>query len=308
MNLVRPLTIAAALVLGTSGIAVADANPPTVAVYNFNSRGLSAWWDPSFDPGGALSDLLTDRLVKLGSLSVIDRAHLDKVVTEQHISAAGDVTPATESQLGRMLGVKFLFVGRIVQFDKSSGGGIAGVSKMFGGGASSTKTTLSVNVQVIEANTGRVVESLDDEQSSTATSFALAGGAGTGGMGYTSPDFQNSAMGKLMGTVADDIAKKVDPTVLAAAAPSAPAITGRVVAKDGDSYILNVGSSKSVSVGMMFDAVEVKQYIDPDSHKTMSSEIPRGTIQITSVTPDSSVARKVGSGLIKVTQRVHSEQ
>jgi curli biogenesis system outer membrane secretion channel CsgG len=307
MNLVRSFIIASAFVAGTSGIAAAAANPPTVAVYNFNSHGLTAWWDPSFDPGGALSDLLTDRLVKLGSLSVIDRAHLQQVLTEQHLSAAGDVTPATESQLGRMLGAKYLFVGRILQFNKSSGGGVAGVSKMFGGGASSTRTTLSVNVEVIEANTGRVVESLDDEQSSTATSFAVAGGASAGGMGYTSPDFQNSAMGKLMGTVADDIAKKVDPTVLAAAAPSGPAVTGRVVAKDGDSYVLNVGSSKSVSVGMIFDAFDVKEYLDPDSHKTMSTEIPRGTIQVTSVTADSSLAKKI-SGLIKMSQRVHAEQ
>lgn len=301
------MSIAIATV-GNSTTASAAGNPPTVAVYGFSSQGLSPWWGSNFDPGDALSDLLTDRLVKLGTLSVIDREHIQQVLTEQQRSQQGQVTPATQAQLGQMVGARYLFVGRIVQFAKTGGNSTAGVSRLLGGlgGASSTKTELSVSVQVIEANTGRIVQAIDDDQTATVTSFTIGGGSATGGVAYTSQQFQSSALGQLFGTVADDVAKKVEPDKLAAA--SGPAISGHIVGIDGDSIILNVGSSKGVSIGMMFIAADVKQFADPDNPgKMISSEIPQGTLQVISVSDGSSVAKKI-SGTVKVGQTVDSQQ
>jgi curli biogenesis system outer membrane secretion channel CsgG len=286
--------------------AQAASSLPTVAVYNFDERGLQNWWGSNFDPGQALADLVSDRLVGAGTLSVIDRDHLQEVLQEQNLARTGDVTPDTEAKLGRMLGVGYLFVGKIISFDKSSNGS-GGLGSLMGGlgGASSTKTTLHASIKIIEASSGRIVAAIDEEQSATSTSFAIGGFGGGSAAAYKSPDFQKSAIGKLFTSAADDIVSKIDASKLVATAP-APTISGKILAEDDGSYVLNIGSDNGVQKGMTFDTLDVKQLTDPDTKKTIISEIPRGTIQVISVTKDSSVAKKI-SGSVKVRQSVKSE-
>jgi len=281
--------------------------PPSVAVYGFSAAGIAPWWGSNVDPGGALADLLTDRLVNLGTFSVIDRSHLQTVLKEQDLGASGDVTPATETQLGRMLGVKYLLVGRIIQFEKTGGqNGLGGILPGLGA-VSSSKVTLHVSMQVIEASSGRIVQAIDQEDSNTATSFAVGGLVPGAGAGYSSQQFQGSVMGKLITTVADNLSKKVDPTKMASVVASAPAVTGHVVAvtPDGD-VVLNAGSEKGMSVGMTLTVIQVKQYLDPDSKKMISTEIPHGSIQVTSVSKDSAIAKKM-SGTVKASDAFRSE-
>jgi hypothetical protein len=211
-----------------------------------------------------------------------------------------------------VLGVRYLIVGQIVQFGKvgaNNMGGAGLVPHIFGGAVfGSSKTELSVSVRIIEANTDRIVQIIEDDQSATVTSFNVAGiGAGAGGIGagaYSSQQFESSALGKLFTTVADDVAKKVN----IPSAPSAPAISGHVVGIDDDSIILNIGLSKGVSVGMLFTVAEVKEFPDPDNPgKMISSEIPKGTLQIISASDGSSIAKKI-SGTVRAGQIVHSQQ
>jgi curli biogenesis system outer membrane secretion channel CsgG len=295
------------------GIMVACAAPglaapaqPNIAVYGFSSQGLNPWWGGSFDPGSALADILTDRLVNAGTFSVVDRTHIAQVLAEQGLAQAGDVAPASEAKLGRMLGVSYLIVGRIVQFDRTGNQG-GGLGSLLGGlgGVSSTKTTLRVSVHIIEINSGRIVQAIDDEQSAAATSFAVAGYGARSGAAYESQDFQSSAMGKLLTSVADDLVTKIDPTKLVASGPPAP-ISGHIIGIDGDSIITNIGTNKGAAVGMMLNVYDVRSMRDPDSGKMISTEIQRATIQIISASADSSVAKGV-SGHARIGQEVHAE-
>jgi curli biogenesis system outer membrane secretion channel CsgG len=293
----------------SSGVPAAPQRPagqqPNIAVYGFSSEGLNPWWGGSFDPGGALSDILTDRLVNSGTFSVVDRAHIAQVLGEQGLAQSGDVTPATEAKLGRMLGANYLIVGRIVQFDRTGNQG-GGVSSLLGGlgGVSSSKTLLRVSMHVLEINSGRIVQAVDDEQSSTATSFAVAGFGAASGIAYQSQDFQSSAMGKLLTAVANDLVSKIDPTKMVATGQP-QRLSGHIIGVDGDSYVLNIGTNKGASVGMMFDIVDTRELRDPDSGKMLTTEIPRGTIQIVTTSADTSIAKRV-SGHAHVGQAVHS--
>lgn len=313
------MLLRALLVLGLFALTVPAAAPaasmsPTVAVYNFSLAGgapsvpasaastappagtpaaappAAPWWGRNFDPGAALSDLLTDRLTNLGKFSVVDRNHLAAVLKEQNISAEGDVTPATEAQLGRMLGVGYLFIGKIEQFDQSAPGELGALNHMFSklaGTTSSTKTILSVSMQVINVNTGQVVESVEDSRTGQASAYNVAGS----GMNYGDQEFQASSIGKLMAAVADDLAKKVDAGKLTAKAPEP--LEGHVVGIDGDAIVLNIGSDKGATVGMMFTVASVKHLLDPDTKERITTEIPHGSIQVTSVTKESSIAKKI---------------
>jgi curli biogenesis system outer membrane secretion channel CsgG len=287
---------------------------PRIAVSPFSSAGLNPWWGPNVDPGAALADLLSDRLVRAGTYAVIDRAHVDEVLREQNLSRSGDVTPASEAKIGRMLGVSYLFVGRVVQFDKTAaqGGALGGLVRgaLGGAGVGSTKTVLKVSLKVIEVNSGRIVEAVDDDQSSNATSFTVGGAAfgagGAAGGRYTSSEFQSSAMGKLLTQVADDLTGKLDPNRLTATAAAATTISGRILSTEGGTIVLNVGSDKGVQADMIFDVVDVKTFVDPDTHRPITTQIKRGSIQVISVSRDSALAKKI-SGTVHALDHVKSE-
>jgi len=294
-------SIAVVLVTALGAGSACAASLPTVAISSFDDRGLTPWWGSGFDPGSVLADLLSDRLVNRGGVRVIDREHLKEVLAEQNLSKAGDVTPDTAAELGRMLGVGYLFVGRIVSFTNASNGS-GGIKLPFGVPLSSSKTTLHASLKVIEVNSGAIVAALDEEQSTSATSFSVSGDAP---FDYKSPDFQNSAVGKLFDNAADDLAAKFDPGKLVATAPL-PTVHGKILASDDGSFVLNIGSNGGVQTGMMFKTLDVKRLVDPDTGKTIVSEIPKGTIQIISVSADSSIAKSV-NGSVRIGQSVRSE-
>jgi len=290
--------------------AAAHAAPqPRIAVLNFDSAGLTSWWGPNFDPGAALSALLTDQLVNTNNFQVVDREHLDAIMQEKNLTVSGDVSPATEMEIGHLIGARYLVVGRIVQFDKTSQNGAAvgsWISNTFGGsGVSGEKVTLNVAMHVVDVNTGAIVQAVGDERSHVGTSFVIAGFNGYAGGAYESQQFLSTSMGKLINESAQNLATKVDATKLASAA-SAPAIRGRIISIDGESIILNIGSTQGVQPEMFFNVVSVKYIRDPDSGRTLQTTIPKGQIQITSVDTNTAIAKKV-SGSIGVGLTVTSQ-
>jgi curli biogenesis system outer membrane secretion channel CsgG len=312
--------LALAVPLAEAGVprAAAAATGPTVAVLNFSTQGLTSDWYGNFEPGIALSDLVTDQLVNEGKFNVVDRKHLADVMAEHQLSTSGEVAPATFVQSGRLTGARYLITGNILQFDKtgSSGGG-GGAGGLMGGviggalgGIHTERVTLKVQVRVIDAVTGTILQSFADEQTKGGTSWGGFGGAGSwnaiGAGGYSNEQFTSSTMGHLVNDEAGIIVNHIDPAKFEAAAPSGPAAHGRILTVDGDDIVINAGSDAGVQEGMMMDAISVKELKDPDSGKYITTEIPKGVIQIVSVTKSSSVAKRV-SGTIKALEIVRSQ-
>jgi hypothetical protein len=113
-------------------------------------------------------------------------------------------------------------------------------------------------------------------------------------------------MGHLINDEAGIIVKHIDPSKFQAAAPAAAAIHGRILSVDGDDIILNIGTNRGVQVGQYFDVLSVKELKDPDSGRIITSEMTKGTIQIITVSSDSSVGKRV-SGSVKALETVKSQ-
>jgi hypothetical protein len=64
-----------------------------------------------------------------------------------------------------------------------------------------------------------------------------------------------------------------------------------VVLNDGGSIVMNVGSTRGVIVGMMFDVFRIRQIKDPGSGKMLSARVPTGRLEVISVSEDSAVGR-----------------
>ena len=274
----------------------AAAGGPVVAVVNFDTSGLTSNWWGAFQPGVAISDLVTDQLVNGGKFNVVDRSHITQTMQEHQLSTSGEISPATAIQSGQLLGARYLIVGNVLQFAKTSAAGGSGfgvgLPLGLGGHVSNEKVTLQVAVRVIDATTGQILQSFKDEESKASTSWGAAGlGGFTGGLvggSYNNTKFTSSTMGQLINTVAGTIANKLDPTKFVAA-PAGPMLTGKIIAVDGGNYIINIGSTRGVAVGTYFDVVRIKQIKDPDSGKMLTSTLKLGKVQIVSVDTQTAV-------------------
>ncbi len=283
---------------------------PSIAVINFSSDGLDWWWTAGVDPGAALADLLTDQLVNLDTVTVVDRSHIDSIMQEKNLTISGDVSPATGMQLGRLIGAKYLIVGRIVQLAHTAtnsanlGGYINPV--LSGGGVSAQKVHLQVSSRIIEVSTGRIVTAIPEDLTKTSTSFSVGAFAPNVGGNYSSQQFTNSTMGQLINDAAKDMATKVDPTKLSGGGGSGVAISGHVLTIDGSDVVINKGSADGVTEGMYFTCYASKSVKDPDSGQMTTVRIQKGTIQITSVDTHSAQG-KVTEGTVTAGEAVSAE-
>jgi len=293
------------LLAGTVGAPLAaGAAPPKVAVLNFSTVGLTSNWYGQFEPGVALSDLVTDQMVNSGKFDMLDRKNLDATLNEHHLQASGEVDPATAINAGRLVGARYLISGNILQLDHTGSSGaavgsaIGGIAGGLIGGVRSDRVTLKVAVRVVDAQTGRIVQSFSDEKTESATSFGGGGYSGWTAGSYGNQQFLSSSMGHLINDEAIAIATHLDPTKFTAGPPPI-SLSGHVIDVDGASIIINLGASKGVTVGSYFDVVKVKQIRDPDSGKYLTVNENVGKIEIMQVNADTAVGRVVSGKIVR---------
>lgn len=278
---------AALLFVGSPPATAASNSKPTIAVINFSSEGLNWWWTAGVDPGAALAELLTDQLVNLDTMNVVDRSHIDSIMQEKNLKLSGDISPSTGMQLGRLLGAKYLIVGRIVQFDHTAtnSGGLGGFTGpvLSNVGVKGEKVHLQVASRIIEVSTGRIIASIPEEQTHSSTSFSVSSFAPYVGGNYSSENFVNSTMGKIINDAAKDMAGKIDPAKMQGGGGSGVVINGHVLTIDGSDVVINKGSADGVTEGMYFGVFATHSVKDPDSGKMVTTRVKKGSIQITSV-------------------------
>ena len=280
-----------------------SAGGPKIAVLDFGTAGLTSNNYGNFQPGVALSDLLTDQIVNGGKFDVMDRKSLDSTLQEHKLSASGEVDPTTAISAGRLIGARYLISGNVIQLSQTgssgagAGGLIGGTAGSILGGVKTNRVTIKVAVKVVDAQTGRIVQSFSDEKTESATSVSGAGFSGYTAGGYSNAQFVSSSMGHLINDEAILIAQHLDPSKFSGG-PAPPSLTGRVIDVDGTNIILNIGASKGVTVGAFFDVVKVKMIKDPDSGRMLTANETVGKIQIVSVSADTSVGHVVAGHIV----------
>ena len=265
-----------------------------VAVMPIQSDGIDPMFAANFDPGKAFTDILTNKLVDIGKLSVVDRAHIDQIFAEQKLAQSADFVSNNAVQLGHMVGANFLIVGRIVHLDKtaSQGVGIGNVLGNFGinnVGTSADRYHVQIAIQLIDAATGRIVKQYMHDENRQAKGILI--GDPSSGRGYSSAAFGSSVVGQLLNSAAGDLAQKISDTSLTASA--VPNISAIIIALDGTDAIINKGQADGVTVGMFFQTFHQISARDPSTGKMIVTDVPDGSIEVRAVSANSSVARVV---------------
>ncbi len=299
---------------------------PRVAVMNFDYATVrdvsSSIFGTDVDIGKGITDLLVEKLVNGGVVSVIERQALDTILAEQNMSNSDRFDSNSAAKIGRILGVDAIITGSITQFgrdDKSTnlgGGAIGGVTGRFGIGGvgrKSSKAVVGITARIVNVDTAEIltVATGKGESKRTGTSLLGAGGsyggAGGGGIDMKSSNFANTILGEAVGQAVDSVA-----TQLQDKSKTLPAraikIDGLVADATGGVLVLNIGSKAGIKVGDRLKVVRIGREIkDPATQKVIRRiEESLGEVVITEVDELSAVGNFSGSTPAKVGDRIHN--
>ena len=121
-----------------------------------------------------LQDMLSSELVSTRAFQVLERKEINAVLSEQDLSASGRVSQSTLVKMRKIKGAKFLIAGTVAAFEKTSAKGGKVRFKGLSVGGKKEKTYIAVDVKIIDAETGEIV----DARTIEATIKAKAIGAG----------------------------------------------------------------------------------------------------------------------------------
>jgi curli biogenesis system outer membrane secretion channel CsgG len=220
--------VLAAVILATTAAAPAfaqgKASRPTVAILDLDYGTIQRWWESNWDVGKGVADLIVDELVNDGSFRVIERKRLDALLAEQNFSNSDRADPDAKivSQMGKMLGVKYLMVGSLTKFGTENknvgiGGGGFGIGG-FGGakiGTSKGKANVAITMRIIDTTTGEILASAKGEGVSSRSGLLLGGGGGGWGGGgggeinMGSSDFRETILGEATEKAVKDVVAKL---------------------------------------------------------------------------------------------------
>jgi TolB-like protein len=107
------LIVVVVVCLGWSGTLRADYEKTKIAVLDFELKGDGFATD---DMGAIVAEWFITALVKEGRFDVIERSLLNKILEEQKLGISGIIDENTATQIGKLLGVKVIISGSVMQF------------------------------------------------------------------------------------------------------------------------------------------------------------------------------------------------
>lgn len=181
-----PLLVAAVLsgCYGASATVVDTGNAPTVqqaqaAPYNGPQKriAVSAFeyraGQGSSEIGEGMSDMLTNALFNTGRFIVLERERLNEAIKEQDRADSGRFKKETVAAKGELEGAELLIHGSVIQFEPKCKGGSAIL-------VSGNVACMAINLRIIEAKTGRVVNATTVEGTSADNRVGIIWTRGSG--------------------------------------------------------------------------------------------------------------------------------
>ena len=170
------LLIVLCLVL-VGAIQVFAAEKPRIGVLRFTNHTHAGWWGHT--SGTELQDMLIGELASTKAFRVLERQELEKVFSEQKLSESGLVEESTRLKPGKIKVAQYLIAATVSAFQEDTTGSDAGISVMglHVGGAKKT-AYISVDLKVIDTETGEIVDNRTVEATSSGGGLSLSGSVG----------------------------------------------------------------------------------------------------------------------------------
>lgn len=274
-----------------------------VAVLNFTTAGIEHWWLGSNDPGLAMSEYIVHELVNSGQYTVIEREQIDKVFKEHNLSISGEVDPTQAIELGKLLGVDYLIMGKLTEFMQSqakrSGGSFGYGGFALGGGGNYTNVRVTAVGRAVNTTTGQIASSIkasDNRQASGGGSGSLSVSGWHFG-GHDQDDSSGGALGDSMQAVAKSFVGQIK-SAKWETVEIREKLKAFVINIDGGQAIINIGAKDKIAKGMRFKVYREQVINDPVNNKMIIVQKPVAELRVLDVQEEISICEvsKVESG------------
>ncbi len=172
------LILLAVILYGAPGWA---AEKPSMAVLDFTNNTNAYWWKPGV--GRDLANMLTNELASSKKFRMLERKKISSVIGELDFNESKYVDKSTKQKIGKIKGAKYLVTASVTSFEENTEGSNSNFNFMgFGVGQKSQKASLSVDLRIIETETGEIIDTRTIEGTSESKSTGFSGSfMGVGG-------------------------------------------------------------------------------------------------------------------------------
>jgi curli biogenesis system outer membrane secretion channel CsgG len=274
-----------------------------LAVLKFGATGKFGAFE-GWDVGDGLAAQLATALQQTGCFNVIDRLALAGLLREQELALTGIAAKESAVRVGKLAGAQILIKGEITEFEPVTSGsgmtlGLGFIKVPLGirlGGESQT-SHVAMDVRLIDASTGQVLQSHRVEGKSDASGFSL--GLDNRWASIGGEHFSKTPLGQATRQALTEAVALISRGLMAL--PSERAPEWRVVEVMDNQIFVNAGEGAGLKVGERLRVVSVaKELVDPDSQAVLGTvEHSAGEVEIIAVKDRYSVAAIRGAFLPK---------
>ncbi len=238
-----------------------------VAVAKFGTTDRFASVYGGWDIGGGLAAQLVTELIRTGHVTVVERAILSKVLIEQELGESNLLAPMTKTPAGHLLGVDYLIVGEVTEFEeRQMGGGMA--AGFFGVKVSGEVNAahVGIDMRLVDTRTGEIIYS----HRAQGKAWEKAAGAK---INYKIIDFGGDAFHKTpLGMATRHAIDNAVSFIMGVIDKQVENFSwlGMVIESDGGMVYFNAGLGKEVAVGDRFKISTVKKVLtDPETNQIL---------------------------------------
>ncbi|PIE54319.1 MAG: hypothetical protein CSA35_06240 [Dethiosulfovibrio peptidovorans] len=144
-----------------------------LGVYQFESKVAGV----SQKQANAVMDMMTRALANSKSISLIERAELDKVGAEIRLGMSGLVDAGTAAEVGRIAGLQYILLGAVTELSKKASGGAIPIFGGIGVASGSEEMQATIDLRVVDTSTAEVTLALSETgySSNEASGVMIAG-------------------------------------------------------------------------------------------------------------------------------------
>lgn len=273
-------------VAASASIVLAAAAPPApqdkvrIAVLGFENNSSWHYWGDNL--GYAAADELVTQLFKTGKFTVIERAQIDMILSEQDFGQSGRVNATQAAAIGKILGVQVMVTGSITKFS------IDTKSARFGGiGGSYTEAETNLDVRLIDVNTAEILFADDSEGK------IHLGGISGGGASFQQ-SFDAGLAQEALRPAVEQIAAKISDQSETLARIQRPVAPAQIVGSNADKFYIDKGENFGVVVGQRYEVMRVIDEIKDANGNVLDQITDKvGVLVVTQVLGQSSICTVV---------------
>ncbi|MEZ5403879.1 MAG: CsgG/HfaB family protein [Bryobacteraceae bacterium] len=252
--------------------------------YSAVRQWVTYWFQNDVNIGEGIRSMLVARMHQSKNVVLLERKKIDNIMKEQDFGATNRVNQGTRAKIGKITGADAILMGDIVIFgrdDNKKNGGIGGIiGGKFGaiaGSKKEEKAVVGINLRIVDAETGEVLETAEARGESKRTSrdwsgVAAAFGRGTAGQanaGMNSSNFEATIIGEATSDAVNNILTLLDERIPKLSG-QARSIEGRVANIQGSTMYLTIGANDGVQLGDRFEIHRIdNEVIDPETKEVL---------------------------------------